>query len=51
MAHFTAKRIFGMSEAKAKALAFEVGMQNSGLGAALVGARPGKRINRAEYRQ
>lgn len=35
IAHFVAKRIFGMSEAKARAISFEVGMQNSGLGAAL----------------
>lgn len=35
LAHFVAKRLFGMSEAKARAISFEVGMQNSGLGAAL----------------
>jgi BASS family bile acid:Na+ symporter len=35
LAHFVAKKIFGMSEAKARAISFEVGMQNSGLGAAL----------------
>lgn len=35
VAHFVAKRVCGMSEFKARAIAFEVGMQNSGLGAAL----------------
>jgi BASS family bile acid:Na+ symporter len=35
IAHLVSKRLFGMSESKARAIAFEVGMQNSGLGAAL----------------
>ncbi len=35
VAYFTANRLFGMSDYKSRAIAFEVGMQNSGLGAAL----------------
>lgn len=35
IAYFVARRLCGMSEPKARAISFEVGMQNSGLGAAL----------------
>lgn len=35
LAYFVARKVCSMSEFKARAIAFEVGMQNSGLGAAL----------------
>lgn len=35
LAYMVARKVCGMSEYKAKAISFEVGMQNSGLGAAL----------------
>jgi BASS family bile acid:Na+ symporter len=35
LAYVISRKIFGMSDYKAKAISFEVGMQNSGLGAAL----------------
>ena len=36
--HFLTARLFGMNLAKRKAVMFETGMQNSGLGAALAAA-------------